>query len=79
MKLKVRDQLHLSALGPDTMGKGHEFEVSDDVGADLMKRGLADPVEVTAAKAEAPPLNKAMRAAPANKASPKGKAKAKQA
>jgi len=56
MKMKVVDQLHLSALGPHTMGKNTEFEVSDDQAADLEKRGLA--VRVGATKMAPSVLNK---------------------
>lgn len=57
MKMKVVDQLHLSSISPHTMGKGHEFEVSDEMAADLEKRGLATRAE--GAKAESAPKNKA--------------------
>jgi len=83
-KYRVRDQLHLSALGPETMGKGHEFAASKAMGDDLVKRGLVDLVEGDAPAEEAPaekaehaPLNKALVAAPANKATTKVSAKAK--
>lgn len=65
MKMKVVDQLHLSALGPNTMGAGEIFECSDALAADLEKRGLAVPAEPRAKKekapknkAEQPPKNK---------------------
>jgi hypothetical protein len=63
-RMKVVDQLHLSAIGPNTMGKGTEFEVSDPVAADLERRGLA--VRIGDEKQKAPPANK-MQAAPQNK------------
>lgn len=70
MRMKVVDQLHIGSVRPDTMGKGTEFEISDDLGRSLEKRGLATEV-----KAEAPPENKAERP-PKNKAEqpPAGKA-----
>lgn len=75
MKMRVVDQLHLSSLGPETMGKGAEFEVSDAMGEDLLKKGVATRVDGEAAeaaaesgeKAEAAPDNKAEKP-PANKA-----------
>ena len=90
-KYRVRDQLHVSALGPDTMGKGTVFAVSKAVGDDLVKRELVDLVddqesegdpapeagEPVGEKAETAPQNKAEPAAPANKAVPKRKPKAK--
>lgn len=81
MKMKVVDQLHVSSVSPHAMGKGQEFEVSDAIGTDLEKRGLATRVEgeeaIVAAKAEEAPPNKAERAAPANKAITGRKAKSK--
>ncbi|MGE0653085.1 MAG: hypothetical protein AB7P12_15250 [Alphaproteobacteria bacterium] len=41
MKMKAVDQLHISALGADTMPAGTEFEVSASLAADLEKKGLA--------------------------------------
>lgn len=88
---RVRDQLHVSSLGPETMAKGTLFSVSKPIGDDLVKRELADlvaadPVEPAAAaeqpaaaKAEPRPKNKALAAAPANKGASKGKARAKKA
>lgn len=72
MKMKVVDQLHLSALGPATMAKGAEFEVSDPLGKDLEQKGLATRVEPaktatdSAAKSEPAPANK-KEPAPVNK------------
>ena len=70
MKLKAIDTLHVSAVGPDNIAPGAEFDASDDQGRELVERGLA--VEIKAAPA---PANK-MEATPVNKASfGKGKAK----
>lgn len=69
MKLKANDTLHVSAVGPDNIAPGAEFEVSDDTGAALVARGLASEV-----KAAPVPQNK-MDAAPANKYAPHRKAK----
>lgn len=65
MKMRVVDQLHVSSVGPNTMAKGAEFEISDDLGRSLAERGLAAPVGA-AEKAEPAPSNKA-EPAPANK------------
>lgn len=71
MKMKAKDQLHLSALGPNTMAAGTEFDVSDALAEELEKKGLATrvdaPAEAEAEKAEATPANKA-EPTPANKA-----------
>lgn len=70
MKMKVVDQLHLSAVSRDTMPAGHEFEVSDDLGGQLAAKGLAVPINEMAGesqKSEPPPQNKA-EPAPDNKA-----------
>lgn len=69
MKLKAIDTLHVSAVGPDNIAPGASFEVSDDMGRELVERGLAEEV-----KAAAPIANK-MEAAPANKAADKRKAR----
>jgi hypothetical protein len=63
MKLKAKDTLHVSSVGPDQIQPDQEFEVNDDEGKDLVERGLA--VEAKAEKAA--PKNKAEPAAPANK------------
>ena len=65
MKLKAKDTLHVSSVGPENIPPNGQFEVSDEVGKALIERGLA--VEVKAAPA---PENK-MAPAPSNKA--KGK------
>lgn len=80
MKMKVVDQLHISSVGPEVMGKGKEFEVSAAVGKELEKKGHAVRVDqdeddqhensqepAQAEKAEEAPANKA-EPAPANKA-----------
>jgi hypothetical protein len=65
MKLTAVDQLHLSSLGPHSLLPGQAFEVSDDLGNELVARGLAKAAD--GKKAEAAPANKA-EAAPDNKA-----------
>lgn len=82
MRLKALDQISISAVKSDSLRPGEEFEVSDDVGADLLKRHPSVFTEIAgsaAAKAEPDPRNKAEGAAPANKAitgrKTKGKAK----
>lgn len=68
MKLKAIDTLHVSAVGPDNLAPGEEFEVSDETGAQLVKRGLATEMKAPSAQGNKP------NPAPANK-SAKGKAK----
>lgn len=63
MRLKAIDTLNVSAVGPDNIAPGAEFDASDDQGRELVERGLA--VEVKAAPA---PENK-MEMATVNKAS----------
>jgi hypothetical protein len=81
MKLKAKDTLHVSSVKADNLLPGEEFEVSDDMGRQLIERGVAAEVkggakatEPPAAKAEITPLNK-MSAPPANKAAAKRKVK----
>lgn len=64
VKMKALDTLHISALGPDNLAPGEQFEVSEDVAASLETRGLATRISRKAAPA---PANKARKAAPANK------------
>lgn len=48
MKMKVFDQLHISGVNDNkTMGKNHEFEVSDSHAKELMDRGQAFPADMT--------------------------------
>lgn len=70
MKLKATDTLHISAVGPDNIQPGQEFEVSKHIGEELAKRGLATVIsddEPSEEKADEAPPNKAEKA-PANKA-----------
>lgn len=68
MRLKALDQIHLSAVRPDSLRAGEEFDVSDALGDDLMQKHptLFEHVGATAAKAAPAPINKA-DAPPANK------------
>lgn len=66
MKLTATDTLHISEVKADALRPGEAFEVSDDVGASLIKRGLASEAPAEA-KAAAAPKNKAEKA-PLNKA-----------
>jgi hypothetical protein len=86
VKLRARDQIHISALGPNPIAPGSEFELSDAQARGLIKRGLADevvaepapddaPAAEPAEKAEPAPQNKAEPAAPANKATTRRKPK----
>lgn len=82
MKLRALDQVHVSSVQADSLRPGQEFEVSDTLGAQLLKSLPGRIERVTEAddppseKAEQDHPNKAIAAAPANKAKPKGKAKA---
>lgn len=64
IKMKAADTLHISALGPNHIAPGETFDVSEEVAADLEKRGLASR---DGAKKDSAPKNK-MDAVPANKA-----------
>ena len=62
MKLKAIDTLHVSAVGPDNIAPGGEFEVSDDTGRQLVDRGLAREIKAAPAvqnKVEPEAANKA--------------------
>ena len=65
MKLTANDTLHVSSVKADNLLPGEEFEVSDDMGRQLVAMGRATEV-----KAKAEPANKAEPAAPENKAAP---------
>ena len=60
MKLYATDQISISSVQADTLRPGASFEVSDDAGAELLKK-LPHAVSATPPKAKAQP-------APANKA-----------
>jgi hypothetical protein len=81
MKLKAIDQLHISAVKPDSLRPGEAFEVSDAAGQALLKahpgkvqRLDVDGPQNVGQKAERQPDNKAEKAPP-NKAETKGRAK----
>jgi hypothetical protein len=72
MKLRAKDQLHVSSVQADSLRPGKEFEVSSAAGKELLKAHPNALEEVSndepeAEKAEAKPQNKA-EDAPANKA-----------
>lgn len=69
MKLKAIDTLHVSAVGPDNIAPGASFEVSDDMGRELVERGLAEEVKAAA------PIENKMEPAPVNKVADKRKAR----
>jgi hypothetical protein len=80
MKLRVLDQISVSSVQPETLRPGQIISVHASKAKELLKahprafaQEGADEDEAPAAKAEAPPLNKAEPAAPANKARPKRK------
>jgi hypothetical protein len=64
MKLKVLEQIHVSAVSSETLRRGQEIEVSDASGEDLLKHH-PDKFE-RATKKKAAPQNK-QAPAPANK------------
>lgn len=64
IKMKANDTLHISAVGPNSIQAGEEFEIDEAYGADLETRGLAK--RAGGAKKESAPQNK-MEAAPLNK------------
>lgn len=78
MRLRAKDQIHISAVQPDSIRPGADFEVSDAMGKDLLA-AHADKLEMAAEpaaepdgaqeKSEPAPLNK-MEQAPDNKAEP---------
>lgn len=74
MKLTANDTLHVSSVKADNLAPGEEFEVSDDVGRQLVELGRATEVKGKA-KSEDPPATKPepailskMEAPPKNKA-----------
>lgn len=88
MKLRALDQLHISAVKPDSLRPGEEFVIGDAAGADLLRalpgklerigddkpQPTAAPAPISA-KADKTHPNKAA-SAPANKAETRRKAKA---
>jgi hypothetical protein len=55
MKLKALDQLHVSAVKPDSLRPGEEFEVSDELGSELLTKHPAKFLRLDAqAKPRAP-------------------------
>ena len=80
MRLRTKDQLHISSVRADTLRPGEEFEVSDSHGEELLKahpkllQRVSGP-SVAAVKAQPAPGNKA-EFPPLNKAafSPESKA-----
>lgn len=63
MKLTANDTLHVSSVKADNLLPGEEFEVSDDMGRQLVEMGRATEVKGRAAAKSEP-------AAPENKAAP---------
>jgi hypothetical protein len=61
VELKVTDQLHISSVKADTMGKGERFTTDPATAKDLVERGLA--TRVGGAKVKAEPANKAAQPA----------------
>ena len=69
MKLRTTDQIHISAVSPDTLRPHTEFDVSDAFGKDLLAQ---HPSRLVAVKTERAPKNKA-EAPPANKSTTRRK------
>lgn len=67
MKLKAKDTLHISSLGPDPIRPGEEFDLPDPDAKKLLDRGLVSKV------ASKPKKKTASK--PKNKAAPKSKNK----
>lgn len=69
MRVRVVDQLHVSAVSSDTMPKGTEFEVSEPLAKELEAKGLVVRVETAESTEPAPaPTGEKAELAPANKA-----------
>ena len=66
MKLRAKDSLHVSAVGPDAIRPGQEFSLNDGDAKSLISRGLAE--EVAGGKSDQPLSNKKEGASPNNKA-----------
>lgn len=84
MKLKALDQVHISSVKADSLQPGEEFEVSAATGKELLAKrpGTVEQVAdedsgVPDEKAEPAPENKAVSAAPANKAAARKGSKGK--
>ena len=54
MKLKALDTVKITSVSRDKLHAGDEFEVSDEVGAALIARGLAAEVKSPVENKEAP-------------------------
>lgn len=75
--MKAVDTLHISAVKPDNILPGEEFEVPGHTADDLEKRGLATRVGAAPEpeeKAEPELISNKQEPAPANKATAKPKA-----
>lgn len=74
MKLKALDQIHISAVKPDALRPGEEFEASDDLGRELLAKHPRTFIAIggTTSKAKKTPLNKAEPGAPLNKSKSAG-------
>lgn len=90
MRLKVIDQIQVTAVQADVLKPGQEIAVSAALGGELLKRlprsfeelndaASDEDVAMTAEKSSPAPDNKAEPAAPANKATAPRKNKAKSA
>lgn len=58
MKLRVLDQIHISAVQADTLQPRQEIEVSDALGRELLDRHPDKLAEIPGEKAAPEPLNK---------------------
>lgn len=69
MKVKAKDQLHVSSVRSEVIRPGEEFEVSQRVGKSLVDRGLVTEVRASRVKKARAPSNK-QAPAPDNKRAP---------
>jgi hypothetical protein len=72
MRLRALDQIAISSVKPTSLRPGETFEVSDALGADLLKAHSSKLARIDGmeTKADTKPANKA-ELKPANKAEPK--------
>jgi len=58
MRLRAKDQIHISAVKPDALRPGEEFEISDTAGEALVKQHPTMFERLDGEKQERVPLNK---------------------
>lgn len=70
MKLKAKDQLHISNVKPDPIRPGEEFEIADPEGRQLLDRGLATRVKAEKKMDKSSKRESKAAEQPTNKAAP---------